>query len=372
MTVPKELRPPKGHYRSPEEWIRSSGLGDDKPLQSYYKSDPVYLKQPQGLERPVHWMYRPFQERKWRQRKGYVVDMPGGRVCRSRCTIIAPDDKEMWDLSWLVYRASNDPSLRQLSRLPPLRETAETVALLGMRESGIYYHWMVDVLPRFHLLQKLGIPADKYVLNGNWLAPFQFETLDMLGIPRERLLFSDDDMHLRAKRLLVPGCEFGIVPKWALRYVRHELMEKPGIRPHGERVRLFISRARAKKRRLLNEAELASRLSRHGFRAVELETMPVAEQIRLFASADIVIGPHGAGLTNLIFCKPGTKVIELFSPNHMHTCYPVISSHMDLEHYYLVGVGERPPEFVNPRNHADDIRIDPNEFRSVLKLAGIT
>ncbi|WP_193556156.1 glycosyltransferase family 61 protein [Paenibacillus ginsengarvi] len=368
----RELKPPKEHYRSPEEWIHSAGLDHNKRLKSYYKSDPIHLRQPKGLEQPVHWMYRAFESQKWRQRKGYVVIMPGGRICRSRCTILTPDHKEMWDLSWLVYRASNDPELQKLRRLPPVCDTAETVALLGMRESGIYYHWMVDVLPRFHMLRMLGIPADKYVLNGGWLAPFQLETLDMLGIPRDRLVYSDDNMHLKAKLLLVPGCEFGIVPKWALGFVRHELMEKPGIRPSGERNRLFISRARASKRKLLNEAELMNHLSKRGFRSVELETMPVAEQIKLFASAEIVIGPHGAGLTNLLFCKPGTKVIELFSPNHMHTCYPVVSHHTGLEHYYLVGIGDRPPEFVNPRIHADDIQIDPKQFRSILKLAGIT
>jgi capsular polysaccharide biosynthesis protein len=148
-------------------------------------------------------------------------------------------------------------------------------------------------------------------------------------------------------------------------------MEKPGIRPSGERKRIYISRAKASKRKLLNEAELTAILSRYGFRSVELESMKVADQIRLFASADIVVGPHGAGLTNLMFCRPGTKVIELFSPNHMHTCYPVISNHMGLDHYYLVGVGKRPPEFVNPRLHSDDIRIDPGEFKNILKLAGV-
>jgi hypothetical protein len=372
LNVPKELRPPTSHYRSPIEWIHSSGLEENRFCKWFYKSNPTYLLQPEGLEKPVHWIYRSFATKKWRQRKGYVAIMPGGRICRSRCTILAPDHREMWDLSWLGLRAPNDPELRNLTRLPPIRDAAETVALLGMRESGIYYHWLVDVLPRFHLLQKLGIPVDSYLLNGAWLAPFQFETMDTLGIPRERLSFSDDNMHLRAKLLLVPGSDIGIVPKWALHYVRYELMEKPGIRPQGGKERLFISRARAKKRKLINEAELMNELSRYGFRSVELETMPVAEQIRLFASAEMIVGPHGAGLTNLIFCKPGTKVIELFSPNHMHTCYPVISSHMGLEHYYLVGVGKRPPEYVNPRIHADDITIDRKNFAAILKLAGLS
>jgi len=43
-----------------------------------------------------------------------------------------------------------------------------------------------------------------------------------------------------------------------------------------------------------------------------LGTMSVLEQIELFSNADVVIGTHGAGLANILFCKPNTKVIEIF------------------------------------------------------------
>jgi len=35
------------------------------------------------------------------------------------------------------------------------------------------------------------------------------------------------------------------------------------------------------------------------------------EQARLFHDADVVIAPHGGALANLIFCRPGTRIIEL-------------------------------------------------------------
>ena len=47
------------------------------------------------------------------------------------------------------------------------------------------------------------------------------------------------------------------------------------------------------------------------FRVVELEREPLPQQARLFASARVVIGAHGAGLSNAVFCAPGTLVVEI-------------------------------------------------------------
>ncbi len=52
-------------------------------------------------------------------------------------------------------------------------------------------------------------------------------------------------------------------------------------------------------------------LSQEGFETVSLEGMSPSDQILLFQSAEFVVGAHGAGLANLLFCEHGTKVIEL-------------------------------------------------------------
>src|ERR1017187_7050040 len=50
-----------------------------------------------------------------------------------------------------------------------------------------------------------------------------------------------------------------------------------------------------------------------------LEGMSSVDQILLLQSAESIIGAHGAGLSNLLFCEPGTKVIEF-----MRTTLPSI------------------------------------------------
>jgi capsular polysaccharide biosynthesis protein len=63
---------------------------------------------------------------------------------------------------------------------------------------------------------------------------------------------------------------------------------------------------------LTNETSLESRLVKY-FQAevVHMEDVPFADQVSLANSASVLIGPHGAGLTNLAFMRPGSWIVEL-------------------------------------------------------------
>lgn len=80
--------------------------------------------------------------------------------------------------------------------------------------------------------------------------------------------------------------------------------------------RLFVSRRGARRRRLDAEDDpaFAAALERHGFAAPELAGRGLAEQAALFRGARAIAGPHGAGLTNLLFCEPGARVLEFHVP----------------------------------------------------------
>ena len=63
--------------------------------------------------------------------------------------------------------------------------------------------------------------------------------------------------------------------------------------------------------------------------------MSVVDQILLFQSAEFIISPHGAGLSNLLFCEPGTKVIELTPSVEVRPFFWMISDKLDLVHGML-------------------------------------
>jgi capsular polysaccharide biosynthesis protein len=75
--------------------------------------------------------------------------------------------------------------------------------------------------------------------------------------------------------------------------------------------RLFVSRQEAGNRRIVDIDRLNPLFDEYGFERFRPEKYPVAEQVQTFADADVVLGVHGAGLTNLLFATDAT-LVELF------------------------------------------------------------
>ena len=86
----------------------------------------------------------------------------------------------------------------------------------------------------------------------------------------------------------------------------------------GERV--YVSR-RHSQRSLPDEARLEDLLADQGFTILHLESMDWADQVAAFQRATVVVGPHGAGLSNLVFTPPGATVIELTLGLHYNRCF---------------------------------------------------
>lgn len=119
----------------------------------------------------------------------------------------------------------------------------------------------------------------------------------------------------------------GSICKQSVELLREALLPKDS--NHGAR-RIFLTR---KGRRCFdNQAVLENIAMDFGFEVVDSDGMSVEDQIRLFSEVDILIANHGAGLTNMIYMKPGGRVLELFSDRWKNDCYFRLSSIM--QHRY--------------------------------------
>ncbi len=228
-----------------------------------------------------------------------------------------------------------------LDEFPPLKYLEGKIAILSGLSGNVYFHWMVDVLPRLEILKQQGIDLaeiDGFVVN-SIQRPFQRETLEKLGIPLSKIIESDQQSHLQAEELIVPAfaSTVGWVSPWIIEFQRQlfaTAIHAPDV-DYPERI--YITRKKAQYRRIFNESEVIECLKQYGFETVELETISVEQQAALFAHAKVIIAPHGAGLTNLMFCRPETQVIELISPHYLRFYYWTIAIQLGLEFYYILG-----------------------------------
>lgn len=88
--------------------------------------------------------------------------------------------------------------------------------------------------------------------------------------------------------------------------------------------RVFISRK--KTRRLVNEDEIEQTLQEYGFEKVYFEDLLISEQWSITRNAKVIVGMHGAALSNLVFNRKGVKVVELFHPGYVVDLYRKITN----------------------------------------------
>ncbi len=177
-----------------------------------------------------------------------------------------------------------------------------------------YYHWMIDCLPRTYLLSKLQDRGPVALLIPPGLASFQHLTLKCC-LPENIQPFAVNAEWVRAKQLVLPSFAAepnnGFLPPESVNYIRGKVFQHFGLADVARtRRRIYVSRAKTAWRRILNEPEVIETLARFGFEAVRPEEFPFEEQVKLFHSAEAVVGARGAGLTNMIFSKD-LRILEL-------------------------------------------------------------
>lgn len=75
--------------------------------------------------------------------------------------------------------------------------------------------------------------------------------------------------------------------------------------------RFLISRQKAKRRKLVGEDKLLQKLKPFGIEPFIAEDYTPLEQIAAFSQAELILAPHGAGMTNVLFASPDCHAIEL-------------------------------------------------------------
>ena len=295
-----------------------------------------------------------FLARSARLDPNYVWDLRAGehvrsiRICRSGTVCV--DRKFLLNLDFGATPGILEPPFaRSKGSLP--------IAIVPWSHRyGTYHDYVMFVLTKLCRIQEhIGrdIWQKALVCYPLFRTAFEREFLAALGIPGQNVVDTGGWRgSVEADRVLLANNQPWFTPSpQDLARLRRRFCSPAPARP--ER-RLYV--ARAHRRRVRNEAAAREVLRHFGFEVVEDRPRTVEEQVRLFQEASVVVGPHGAGLTNIIWCEPGAQVLEMFHHRFAPPYFCYLSALLGHSYQYIVD--GPPPRRRRARSHDSD-QISP-------------
>jgi len=247
--------------------------------------------------------------------------------------------------------------------------------LSGGASKNNYWHWLFDSIVKFAFLEK------KFELKEikNFLVPslkykYQKETLEHLGIDLSICLDSQIYKHISADRIIAtthpymfknPTKDILDIPPWIIFWLRtkykHLICKKIKF-PR----KIYIDRSDSinsayGQRIIKNEEEIKNLLKKKGFYNFRLSDLSFKDQVNLFYNCSVIIGLHGAGFANLVFCKSGVKIVELRN-NKKTAIFENLSKKCNLNYLSLESINKK----INYTSQQGIILIDINKLNKLI------
>jgi len=173
-----------------------------------------------------------------------------------------------------------------------------------------YAHWLLEAIPRLWVIRN-------EIGQSTLLAPIEYKSLveeTLMSFNLHAVKYIPKGINFTVPRLLLPANpleNFHISPE-IYQQLRQHFYQYYKIDTMPSR-KVYISRKKARARKVHNEESVLKLLEKYGFISVCFEDLNFEEQIRTMASTSHIISIHGAGLANLLFMKPQTKVLEFMN-----------------------------------------------------------
>ncbi|MDB5414976.1 MAG: hypothetical protein JWR10_3311 [Rubritepida sp.] len=296
----------------------------------------------------------------------YGIVAVGGQLVR--------DTIRNWKLLQSVFPAGDARELRKAMdsteariaapAVPPAYRVAGHSCLLGSGLADNYFNWTLRYASGVAHYQAL--PEVSQLVAPPPRKAYVADTLEFMGVPQHQVVHLEAPMIFERLTLVSPMA-FGryeisplIVPNLREHPRVTELWRRPGRR-------LYIPRRKVRMRKVVNEPLVEAALKRLGFEVFDNATRGVREQVHAFRDASIVVAPHGAGLSNIVYCDEGTPVVEVVPEGYDQgvTSYRSLSDMFGLRYTQLFA-REAAPDRKGNRCNAD-IELDIAELIRVIE-----
>lgn len=216
------------------------------------------------------------------------------------------------------------------------------IFLLG-RWTENYYHLSVDIISRLQYVDKFEqyreypLLLDKIVFNDSR----SMDLVNLINIHKHPIIKIKSGVMYTVKDLIYPAIHSwsflnykgrgttcaGATHAMALEYLRQCAISEDTTANE----KIYVSRGN--NYRLVNEYEIASYLEGNGFKVVNTDEMTLAEEIKCFNSAKIIVGVIGAAFTNVIYCNRNAHVYQIcpieYQLTGAHTLADLLKIHFE-------------------------------------------
>jgi len=193
-------------------------------------------------------------------------------------------------------------------------EVVDEQVIFPLHASFAFGHCVLDALPQLIFWQdeikrgrmKIGLSATVPAWFQQILGTWGFERRHFLVLPNRPILFRTAIIANALSSLTTFFPHPGTLQQFRSTAAKERRTAAP--------LRVYLRRGPQtsySSREIENEDEVVISLEAVGFRSVNPADLPYDEQRELFSNASIVVGAHGSAFANLVWCAPGTKVVDL-------------------------------------------------------------
>ncbi len=245
--------------------------------------------------------------------------------------------------------------------------------LVANSEQPNYGHYLLDIVPLIHLGARFRAPMLTWTLK-----PWQRSLIARLDVP-PGLIREIRPRPVLLEHPVVSNRHSGESSQNAHRqhkeaFARILANVRKGAPAFASPTRILICRSSANSRNLVNRAELIEALTPLGFVAIQPEKLSFDEQALTFAQAEIIVVEFGAALVNVMFCRPGTKVVEIIAEGQHDPWSSHLCAMLGLEYVVLFQRQSEEVLAAMPRHQKDSpfaYSVDvPKVVETVRALAG--
>lgn len=220
-----------------------------------------------------------------------------------------------------------------------------------------YFHWFGDVLQKYYSLEG---KVSKIIL------PYTYSKIDFITESARflniDLIFINKSAIIKCKNLIIIPTSFvsGNFYDGTMNTIQSKFSKTTKPKNRTSKI-LYLSRKLTNRRKVTNDKEIGDFVKQIGGDVLMLEKIPWKKQLEYFRNCKFLISPHGAGLTNMLFCCGNVKIVEFRHHNSQsQNMYFSMASALKLDYYYINCQGDEPDP------HISNIEVPIEKLNSLL------